>query len=50
MLRAHAVWAAARLGLHRLLPDADADADVQAELAAAVREREASTPYASHPG
>ncbi len=50
VLRAHAVWAAARLGLHHLLPGADADADVREELAAAVREREASTPYASHPG
>ena len=37
MLRAHAAWAAARLGRHDLLAlvAADHDPDVQAELAAA---------------
>jgi epoxyqueuosine reductase len=34
MLRAHAVWAAARLERHDLLPVTDADPDVTAELAA----------------
>jgi epoxyqueuosine reductase len=33
VVRGHAVWAAARLGLHALLPDRDDDAEVQAELA-----------------
>lgn len=37
VLRAHAVWAAARLGRGDLLPDADPDPDVAAELAAAAR-------------
>lgn len=36
-LRAHAVWAAAQLGLRSLLPRTDPDPDVQIELAAAVR-------------
>jgi epoxyqueuosine reductase len=35
MLRAHAVWAAARLGLHALLPPGDPDDAVAAELAVA---------------
>ena len=34
MLRVHAVWAAARLGLLDILPPSDEDADVAAELAA----------------
>jgi epoxyqueuosine reductase len=33
ILRVHAAWAAARLGLAHLLPTSDADADVAAELA-----------------
>lgn len=37
MLRAHAVWAAAQLGMGDMLPDDDPDADVRAELAAAGR-------------
>ena len=32
ILRAHAVWAAARLGLHSLLPSSDTDAMVHDEL------------------
>lgn len=35
MLRAHAVWAAAQLGLHHMLPLTDSDTDVMNELAAA---------------
>ncbi len=35
VLRAHAVWAAARLGFTDLLPSDDADADVRVELAGA---------------
>ena len=35
VLRAHAVWAAARRGLLHLMPDTDPDPDVQAELDAA---------------
>lgn len=37
VLRAHAVWAAAQLGLLSLLPRTDPDPDVQTELAAALR-------------
>ena len=33
ILRAHAVWAAAALGLHHLLPATDSDPDVRHELA-----------------
>jgi hypothetical protein len=35
LLRAHAVWAAARLGRHDLLPPDDGDHDVSEELVAA---------------
>jgi epoxyqueuosine reductase len=35
VLRAHAVWAAARRGLTHLMPDSDPDPDVRAELVAA---------------
>ncbi|MFZ9630257.1 MAG: hypothetical protein ACO3C1_13015, partial [Ilumatobacteraceae bacterium] len=35
VLRAHAVWAAARRGLHHLMPEHDPDPDVTAEIAAA---------------
>jgi epoxyqueuosine reductase len=47
MLRAHAVWAAARLGVFDLLPATDGDPDVQAEIDAACRVRRSATPYAS---
>lgn len=32
IIRAHAIWAAARLGYHHLIPDVDDDPDVQAEI------------------
>jgi epoxyqueuosine reductase len=32
VLRAHAVWAAARLGLHHLMPSSDPHPDVQLEI------------------
>lgn len=49
VLRAHAVWAAARLGLHDLIPATDGDPDVRTEIERAVRERDAAVPYASRP-
>jgi hypothetical protein len=37
MLRAHAVWTAAALGLHPMLPVTDSDPDVRRELELARR-------------